>query len=112
MGISRAELFRKLGVTQDGPNLDKFTHRAYVALEDRIWRENLESSPHGRPWHTSFHASSFSGDEKACGRKMLYTMLDVPNPEPFSPKLRATADIGQQVEYQIVYRWGLMGDTI
>lgn len=99
------ELFRKFNVVKDHPDLDKITDQAYKDLEEKIWRENLESSPHGRPWFTSFHASSFPDMEKACGRKALYTMLDTPEPEPISPFLRGVAEAGKAIEYQIVYRW-------
>jgi hypothetical protein len=109
---SRAEFFKTLGVIKDYPDLDKKTLKAYEDLEEKIWRENLESSPHGRPWFTSFHASSFPDKEKPCGRKLLYTMMDIPNEKPNSPFLRAVADIGQAVEYQIVYRWGVAGLTL
>ncbi len=94
------------------PDLRNITKDAYEALEEKIWRDNLNSSPHGRPWFTSFHASGFPDRDKPCGRLALYTMLDIPRHEPASPLLVATGDIGKQVEYQIVYRWGLQGLTI
>lgn len=106
------ELFTKLGVIKDHPDLDKMTEKAYADLEEKIWKENLESSPHGRPWFTSFHASSFPEKDKPCGRKALYTMLDIPEPAPMSPFLRGVANIGQAVEYQIVYRWAKAGKTL
>lgn len=109
---TREDLFRAAKIIKDYPELDKYTEKAYKSLEEKIWRQNLESSPHGRPWFTSFHASSFPEKEKPCGRLALYTMMDTPNPEPMSPFLRGVADIGQAVEYQIVYRWGLSGITI
>lgn len=101
-----------MGVIKDYPELDKHTLRAYEELEEKIWRENLESSPHGRPWFTSFHASAFPDKEKPCARKLLYTMMDIPNEKPISPFLRAVADIGQAVEHQIVYRWARAGLTL
>jgi CRISPR/Cas system-associated exonuclease Cas4 (RecB family) len=109
---TRTDFFRKMGIVKEYPDLDKYTVKAYEDLEEKIWRENLESSPHGRPWFTSFHASSFPDDEKPCERKLLYTMMDIPNEKPNSPFLRAVADIGQAVEYQIVYRWGVAGLTL
>jgi len=106
------ELFKTLGVIKNYPDLEKITKKAYQDLEEKIWRENLESSPHGRPWFTSFHASQFPGGDKPCGRKALYTMLDIPQREPSPAYLRATGEIGKAVEYQIVYRWGKAGLTI
>jgi len=106
------ELFRALGVIKDYPDLDRITEQAYMDLEEKVWKENLDSSPHGRPWFTSFHASGFPEEDKPCGRKALYTMLDTPEAKPFSPFLRAVSDIGQAVEYQIVYRWAKAGKTL
>jgi hypothetical protein len=103
------ELFKKLGIIKDFPDLDKITEKAYIDLEEKIWRENLESSPHGHPWFSSFHASSFPGGEKPCGRLAMYTMMDIPQDKPIEPFLRAVADIGKAVEYQIVYRWAKAG---
>lgn len=109
---TRRQFFEHFGIVRQAPDLEKITKESYEALEDKIWRENLNSSPHGRPWFTSFHASSFPDKDKPCGRLALYTMLDIPRPEPAPPFLVATGDIGKQVEYQIVYRWGLQGITI
>lgn len=109
---TRTQFFTHFGIIGQAPDLSQITKEAYEQLEDKIWRENLNSSPHGRPWFTSFHASAFPDYDKPCGRLALYTMLDVPRAEPASPLLVATGDIGKQVEYQIVYRWGLQGITI
>ncbi len=109
---TRRQFFEHFGIVGQAPDLDAITKEAYVELEEKIWRENLNSSPHGRPWFTSFHASAFPDRDKPCGRLALYTMLDTPRPEPAPPLLVATGDIGKQVEYQIVYRWGLKGLTI
>ena len=109
---TRTQFFEHFGIIGQAPDLDLITKEAYEALEEKIWKNNLNSSPHGRPWFTSFHASAFPGREKPCGRLALYTLLDIPNPEPAPPFLVATGDIGKAVEYQIVYRWGLRGITI
>jgi hypothetical protein len=107
------ELFRKLSIAGHSPvDLDKITEKSYRDLEEKIWRENLESSPHGHPWFSSFHASSFPGGEKPCGRLAMYTMMDIPQEKPIEPFLRAAADIGKAVEYQIVYRWAKAGLTL
>ncbi len=109
---TRTQLFTHFGIIGQAPDLDGITKDAYEELEEKIWRNNLNSSPHGRPWFTSFHASAFPDRDKPCGRLALYTMLDIPRPEPSPPLLVATGDIGKAVEYQIVYRWGLKGITI
>lgn len=109
MTLTREELFRRLGIAHHGPKIDKLTHKAYVDLEKRIWIGNLENSPHGHPWHTSFHASAF---DNPCGRFAIYTLLDIPPTDYSSPMLRATGEQGKAAEQQIVYRWGRAGLTI
>jgi hypothetical protein len=110
--LEREDFFRILGAVTRGPRLDGITEQAYADYEKEIWKKDLESSPHGRPWHTSFHASAFPGHEKVCGRYALYTLLDIPPAGPIKPRLRALSEIGKAVEYQIVYRWGKAGKTI
>ena len=107
--VAREDFFRILGVVTRGPKIDKYTEKAYEELEKEIWKKDLDSSPHGRPWHTSFHASSFPGHEKVCGRAALYTLLDIPPAGPIPPRLRAVAEMGKAAEYQIVYRWAKAG---
>ena len=102
MGITRDELFRALGVIKDGPELDKWTHRAYKQEEDRRWREEPYFS-------SSFHASSYPGLEKSCGRQALYKLMNFPEPEPISPKGIGVMEAGKCVEEQIVERWSKMG---
>jgi hypothetical protein len=109
MGLTREQLLFSLGILKYGPQIDKYTHRAYVAYEEKVWRENRDNKPHGRPWHTSFHASSFPGSEKACGRREIYTLMDIPSTEPAPPHLRATGEMGKAAESQIVFRWAHAG---
>lgn len=109
---TRTEFFEHFGIIGQAPDLVEITKNAYKELEERNWRENLNQSPHGRPWFTSFHASAFPDYDKPCGRLALYTMLNIPRDEPNPIILPATGHIGQAVEYQIVYRWGLQGLTI
>ena len=110
MSLSRFQLFSKLGIVRKGPHLDPWTHRAYEKYEYEQWKE--PKSPHGEPWHVSFHASQFPSEEKACERKALYSLLDIPQAEPNPGRLTATAEQGSAAEYQVVYRWGLSGMTI
>lgn len=109
---TRTQFFEHFGVIGQGPDLDKITEAAYKTREEKIWRGNLNNSPHGRPWFTSFHASAFPGDTRPCGRLAMYTLLDIPRDEPNPPLLIATGGIGQAVEHQIVSRWGWEGLTI
>lgn len=103
MGVSRAELLAALGLIQV---VEPITKKAYEDRELRIWADDLENSPHGRPWHTSFHASSFPGDDPvACGRMAVYGLLNVPDPEPTSRFLRSVADAGVAIEDEHVKRW-------
>jgi hypothetical protein len=94
------------------PAIDDVVEKAYEFIEHREWLRPFKS-PHGRPWHTSFHASSFPGgvDEKRCGRKALYELMNIPG-EPFSPRGRAVMEIGNAVESQIAYRLGHYGITL
>ena len=85
---------------------DKVLDAAYTIEEEINWKENRFNSPHGEPWHTSFHASSFPGDDKkACGRKAIYTLMDIPPEEPFSRAGRAVMEAGKAIEEQLVWRF-------
>lgn len=79
---------------------------AYDLREQKIWEHNLDSAPHGQPWHTSFHASRFPADpEKACGRQALYGLMDLPPAEPGNQYLRAIGDAGKAIEDEYTARW-------
>jgi hypothetical protein len=105
--LSRGELFAKLGLIQV---VERITGRAYAEIEEQIWRLDLENSPHGEPWHTSFHASSFPGDDElACGRKAVYGLLNLPTPAPTGRFLRSVADSGKAIEDELVTRWDKAG---
>lgn len=102
MGISREELFAALGVIKI---VDPIVEDAYALQEQKIWLDDLDSDPHGAPWHTSFHASSFpGGDEKHCGREAIYSLLNIPSQKPIAPYGRAIMDVGKAVEEEIVWR--------
>jgi hypothetical protein len=107
VALSRQALFAALGLIQI---VEPLTDRVYAELERKIWEDDLESSPHGQPWHTSFHASSFPGDEQtACGRRQVYSLLNVPEPAPTSRFLRSVGDAGKAIEDELVSRWGRAG---
>lgn len=101
MGITRQELFSRLQLIRV---MEPITEQALETRERLAYRGKLgDDSPHGRLWHTSFHASSFPGDDPlACPRKALYTLMDVPQDAPFSPKSRLMMEMGKTIEDQIV----------
>lgn len=101
---SRNELYSRLGLRPHIAN--SILDVAYKTEEEQIWREDLQSSPHGQHWHTSFHASSFPGDDKkACGRKAIYTLMNIPPTEPINRLARTTGDVGKAIEEQLVWRF-------
>lgn len=107
MSITRQQLFATLGLIQV---VEPLTERAYREAEQRIWELDLENSPHGQPWHTSFHASSAPGDDpSACGRKAVYSLLNIPDSEPTSRWLRSLGDAGKAIELEHVKRWSNSG---
>lgn len=101
--ISHIELLQRLNLAQVA---EIAADRAYKNRERKIWEQDLESEPHGMPWHTSFHASSFPGNPNtACARKALYGLLNIPSTEPVSPYGRAIMDAGKALEVEYVSRW-------
>lgn len=107
MALSREQAFMRAGVIRI---VNRITNKSYKEREEKIWKEDLENSPHGQPWHTSFHASSFPGDDPtACGRKAFYGLMNVPKPDPISRFLRSVADSGKAIEDELVRRWAEAG---
>lgn len=87
--------------------VESITEQAFEIAEKKAWRENLDDSPHGEKWHTSFHASSFPGDdERACGRKAIYTLMNTPSVEATPRKLRGQGEVGKAVELMLVKAYG------
>lgn len=107
---SRAELFAKLGYTK--PIVTPILDAAFKNEEEQIWKQDLQSSPHGQHWHLSFHASSFPGDNpKACGRQALYSLMNIPAFNPIDRAGRSVMEAGKAIEEIIVwrlYRTGLL----
>lgn len=110
MGITRREMYSRLQMLRI---MEPLTENALVSRELEAWRgdlEDLDDEPHGRPWHTSFHASSFPGNnDRACGRQALYTLMNIPNDKPFGSKLRVMAEQGLAVEDALVKAWHSYG---
>lgn len=110
MGLTRMEFWSRLGAIKI---VDAMTDFAYEMTEKDIWLNDKGNSPHGEPWHTSFHASSFPGDDPyACGRAAQYTMMNLPSPEPTSRWLRMLGDSGKAIEHEVVSRWGQVGGLL
>lgn len=113
MGLSRLELWERMGLAPRPRLVDKLLEAGYKKHNEDEWRHNLDSSPHGVPWHTSFHASRFPGDDpKACGRQQLYDLLGIPNTAPFDRRGRSIMDAGKDLEVQQVTRLHYLGVLI
>jgi hypothetical protein len=93
MGVSQREFLSRLGVVR---LVDPITEDAYKHVAHHRWENDLDSSPHGQPWHTSFHASEFPGDDpKACARKALYGLMGLPAGQPIEPRGLTVMDAGK-----------------
>jgi CRISPR/Cas system-associated exonuclease Cas4 (RecB family) len=98
--LTRAEFFTRLQLIR---TVEPLVDQAFRISEEKILREQSDDSPHGNPWHVSFHGSQFPGNNPmACPRQALYRMMDFPSSEPMSRLLRQTADSGKQAEVTIV----------
>lgn len=89
--------------------VSKLNSDGYVALAEADWRKGVDTSPHGVPWHTSFHASSFPSDSDSCARKQLYTFLSIPEPQPINEFTRNIFDAGKDIETNFVNRLHSLG---
>jgi CRISPR/Cas system-associated exonuclease Cas4 (RecB family) len=100
--LTRNELWNRLQLIR---TIEPINQRAFVKAEDERWR-NENQAPHGNPWHVSFHASQFPGDDPlACPRKALYTMMNFPEQQAFSRKSRHLMSIGLAIEQDLVDAW-------
>lgn len=98
--LSRGEMLTRLQIKR---TIEPITQAAYKKVEEERWRAGDGNSPHGNPWHVSFHASQFPGDDPmACGRQAMYRMMDLPNAEPFNRRARTVMAAGKAVEYELV----------
>lgn len=105
--MTRAELW---GLLANITPVESTLLSAYENEEEQIWREGLGDSPHGHKWSTSFHASSFPGDDPSiCGRAQVYKLMDPPPEKPHSPKTRVLFDEGSMIEHMFVKRWSNYG---
>lgn len=88
------EMLTRLGALR---TVDPVLEHAFGVSLHKQWLK--EDAPHGRPWHTSFHASSFPGDDPhACPRYAMYGMIDAPKGGPSDRWLQGTAEAGKAIE--------------
>ena len=98
--LTRTEFFTRLQVVR---SLEPIIQETFKEVEADRWRNQHDDEPHGRPWHVSFHASQFPGDDPmACPRQALYRMMDFPAAEPFSRRSRTVMSIGKAMEVELV----------
>lgn len=106
-GMTRLQFWSALGRVSV---VEPVLVNAYSAEEEEIWRSGSGESPHGFPWHTSFHASAFPGDDPlACGRAQVYSLFGPPEDSPITPHLRAWFDLGKNLELDWVRRFAFYG---
>jgi hypothetical protein len=102
MGLTRKELFSRIGLLRD---VEPMTQAAY---DFAIWLAQQtpdQGAAHSDPWHLSFHGSEFPGDNPyVCPRKALYRMMDIPR-QPPKRWLMQVADAGKDIENRLVMTW-------
>lgn len=105
--LTRLELLTRMQLL---PVIDPITDEAYKAVEEEKWRKQTDDSPHGHPWHVSFHGSQFPGDDPlACPRESLYRMMDFPAAKPFNRAGRTVMSAGKAIEVELVQTWADAG---
>src|SRR4051812_30063432 len=111
MGLSRGEFFARIGLLRE---IDPLTELAYRFEEQQQAGMSDQGAAAEHKWHLSFHGSQFPGDDpRACGRKAIYRMLDIPRSTGsymFSNrKLTQIADAGKDIENRLVQKWHQAG---
>jgi len=98
--LTRKELFSRLQLVR---TLEPIIEDSYRRALRESWRDQLDDSPHGHPWHVSFHASQFPGDDPmACSREAVYRMADFTAESEPSRRLHLTAITGKALETDLV----------
>jgi hypothetical protein len=106
VGITRLKLWSELVAVSV---VEPILNNAYRRESEREWLEGGEA-PHGAPWFSSFHASSFPGaDPYACGRAAVYGLMGLPPEKPIEPSLRAWFNLGTRLEHDWVSRFAAEG---
>jgi len=105
---TRAETMEALGLSVD--IVSPLLEQCYKNEEKQIWENDLFSSPHGKHWHTSNHASQFPGDpEDACPRKAVYGLMNFASNKPTERAGRAIMEAGLDIEDRVVTRFQRAG---
>lgn len=100
-GMTRSQLWGELA---DVTPVESLLWECYESEEGDIWHQE-ENSPHGSPWHTSFHGSNFPGDnDSVCGRAQVYELMNPAPEKPLQPWLRAWFNLGNDIEHMHVRR--------
>lgn len=113
--LTRNELFTRLQLIR---TLDPLTDNIYKQVEEARHRDQSDDEPHGLPWHVSFHASQFPGDDPmACPRKALYGLMDFAKEAgdrkarnlPFDRASRTIMSAGKAIELELVQTYADAG---
>jgi hypothetical protein len=106
MGLSRQEAWSRWGLIREIEPLTQAAYDFYERLEAE--KPNIGDAA-DTEWHLSFHGSSFPGDNPyACGRRALYTMMDIPR-GGMTRRLRGQSEAGKDIEDRIVTKYYLAG---
>jgi hypothetical protein len=102
--IRRGEFYDDEGrhVEPVGSIVNETVQWAYDEVARQDYESQANESPHGRPWHVSFHASSFPGDlENPCPRYAVYGLMDIPK-APFDRRGTTIMEAGKDIELNTV----------
>lgn len=96
MGLSRAELWERLGV--ELLIVQPMLLDAYRREAEREW--------HGEDgWdQTSFYLSNFPGSDPACARAAIYSFLGLPNDKPIDVEGMRWMALGKAVEMEFLHK--------
>lgn len=109
MGLKRAEFMITVGAMRE---VDSLIDDAYKFVIEQERKQADRGEAHSDDWYLSFHGSQFPGDdEKACGRKALYAMIDTPR-ELFTRRSRQLMEAGKDIENQVVTKLYTSGQLL
>ena len=105
--MDRTTFFGYAGLIQP---VEMASKHAYEVIAPLDHLKDFEAAPHGHAWHTSFHASQFPGNDPfACGRRLLYTMMNIPRDKPANRAGRGVMAVGRAIEDEYVETWERAG---
>jgi hypothetical protein len=89
------ELFERLGrITVVQSMVDNAVERH----AENEWRNRIGDSPHGSPWFSSMHVSSFPGGPRSCDRFLAYEMMGFAHSEPLPQRVYSAGAAGIGIE--------------